>query len=56
MRLGGPGTWTALQSLPPILLSSGIQTGLQPGQYIIDAEATYNSHPCTGSMRVTVTY
>ena len=31
-------------------------TGLQPGQYIIDAEATYNSHPCTGSMRVTVTY
>ena len=31
-------------------------SGVQPGQYIINADAVYGGYSCTGSIRVTVTY
>jgi hypothetical protein len=30
--------------------------GVQPGQYVINVDATYNGYPCTGSILVTVGY
>ena len=30
--------------------------GVQPGQYVINVDATYNGYPCTGSILATVGY